>query len=123
MNGKAAARRPRTAITSPGIRKGALRRMADLTSLLNTWTFAQSWLATPSFLELQRWRTGGRVQSRAVRSTEKQPSANAERRVENHKKQQKMRKNPRDGQGYEHQGNEHHSVQYASGDDPPAAGE
>src|SRR5439155_23494144 len=58
-----------------------------------------------------------------VRSTEKQPGANGERRVENRERQQKMRKNSRDGQGYEHQGNEHHSVQYASGDDPPAAGE
>jgi len=34
-----------------------------------------------------------------------------------------MRKNSRDGQGYEHQGSEHHSVQYASGDDPSAARE
>ena len=58
-----------------------------------------------------------------VRSTEKQPSANAERRIENRKRQQKMRKNSRDGQRYEHQGNEHHSVQYASGDNPSATGE
>ena len=63
------------------------------------------------------------MKSRAVRSTEKQPSANAKRRVENRKRQQKMRKNSRDGHGYEHQGNEHHSVQYASGDDPSATGE
>src|ERR1700756_4435157 len=78
---------------------------------------------TSRFLELQPWRTGGRVNSRAVRSTEKQPSANAERRVENRKREQKMRKNSRDGQGHEHQGNEHQSVQYASGHDPSAAGE
>ena len=50
-------------------------------------------------------------------STEKQPSANADRRVEKRKRQQKMRKNSRDGQRYEHQWNEHHSVQYAGGDD------
>jgi hypothetical protein len=63
------------------------------------------------------------VKSRAVRSTEKQPSANAERRVENSKREQKVRKNSRDDQGHEHQGNEHHSVQYAGGDNSSAAGE
>jgi len=54
--------------------------------------------AQARFLELQLWRTGGRVNSGAVRS-EKQPSANAQRRVENRKREQKMRKNSRDGQG------------------------
>ena len=34
-----------------------------------------------------------------------------------------MRKNSRDGQGYEHQGNKHYPVQYASGDDPASARE
>ena len=67
-------------------------------------------------------RRGVRVveaKSRALRSTEKQPSANAERPVENLRKcEEKMRKNSRHGRGYEH-----HSVQYASGDDPSAAGE
>ena len=53
--------------------------------------------------------------------TEKQPSANSEH--ENRKREQKMRKNSRDGQGNECQRNEHHSVQYARGDDPSAAGE
>jgi hypothetical protein len=48
---------------------------------------------------------------------------NQGRRVQNCKREQKVRKNPRDGQGYEHQGNEHHSVQYASGDDRSAARE
>ena len=74
--------------------------------------------STLRFPELQLWRA---VNPGAVRSTEKQPSANAERRVENRKREQKMRKNSNDGQGYEHQGYEHHSVQYASGDDPSAA--
>ena len=58
----------------------------------------------------------------AVRSTEKQPRDDAERRVEKRKRQQKMRKNSRDGRGYEHQGNEHQSVQHAGGDEPSAAG-
>jgi putative ABC transport system substrate-binding protein len=80
-------------------------------------------LGPRSIFELQLWRTSGRVKSRAVRSTEKQPSANAEGRVKNRKRQQKMRKNPHDGQGYEHQGNEHHSVQYTGGYDPSATGE
>jgi hypothetical protein len=55
------------------------------------------------------------------RASKKQPSAKGERWVESRNCQQNMRKNSRDGQGYEHQGNEHYSVEYASGDDPPAA--
>ena len=64
-----------------------------------------------------------RSKSSTVRSTEKQPSSNAEHWVENPKRQQKMWKNSRDSQRYEHQGNEHHSVQYTSGDNPSATGE
>ena len=52
------------------------------------------------------------------RASNKQPSAKGERWVESRNCQQNMKKNSCDGQGYEHQGNEHYS---ASGDDPPAA--
>src|ERR1700721_2852809 len=81
-----------------------------LISYCRQYGLAELRAVAPRFLELQRSRTGGRVQSRAVRSTEKQPSANAERRVENRKRKQKMRKDSRDSQGYEDQGNDHHSV-------------
>ena len=65
----------------------------------------------------------GEAKSFAIQWTEKQPSANAEHRVEHRKRQQKMRKNSSDGQGHEHKWNEHHPVQYARGDDASAAGE
>src|SRR5271166_5713444 len=50
-------------------------------------------------------------------ATEKHPGTNGERRVENRKRHQQMRKHARYGQGHEHRRYEHQSVEHGSGDD------